>query len=1115
MVNVAGHETPDENPNADPPPDEPWSAPPPPPGGWGQDPGVPPLPDWGAPPQPPFGPVVGWPGAAPPEPPASGEPADTRPADTRPAGGGSTSDGPSGGGSTDTGPIDIGSVGTEGGPADEPEDDVPASDEPADGRFLDSGTTGTAGSGTVDDAPVGWWSTPMGNAGPPDLKTTEVRYASGRPSEREPGDPHTDPSIAGLPPKWQAPTAPVPQTPPDPDWQGPPTSEPQTPQTPQGPPGPGRSAASDPWRIPPQAPWDPSADPAPGLPEAPEFPPYAAPSNPAHAERYTTALDLPPSATAPRSTPRPPLDPRPDPRSPMDSRTGPRPAVFDEPWRREAPGRDGGVRPRTLLIGVAGVVVAALIAGGVVLLTGGGGAKKPSIPGARLAGGLFAIDSAARTDGRDQELLNVTAAGSTVVAVGGEFNTDYRAEFFVSTDGGRSFRLGDVRTPDGQEPPYGDIPRRVAGTAGAWVALGNSPDGTVVWTSNDGTSWTRQPDDVGSAFNRPDRIGRIVKTRSGFAAVGDTSAKGDYSDASPVVWLSRDGRRWDRHSADQLGISANGRPVSLIDAASVGDVIVAHGWSTGSGSTPEDLTWRSGDGGRSWTPFTVPKPKGATGLGVTSTPGGFIAARNVAGTTGKGSHKKPLFTGVVLASPDGLRWSRAGTIQVPGYYGLRLISGSDRGLAALIDTGHDLTVVRSADGRAWNAAGTLPMPKNRDIEGVAVTAGATIVAGRDTGEDGNDALLEVRDTQGGRVPVDLFRVPGGDQPDRAIDALVPGRGLTLAVGSADGDGAVWTSTGDDRWNRSAAASGVFARPGRQRLLSAAQGGSGWLAVGYDGLSPKRPLVVTSPDGTTWKAADGDHAFEPSGGDQLLTSATAAGTGGHVIVGADGVSSATWYSADLRSWRRGTGSDHGDLDGKPGAERWMNDVASGSFGYVSAGGLNDPTAGNAPRGRPAVWTSADGKVWRLQQLPLPSGTTEATFAHVAAVNGRLMAAGTARTTTGSTVFAFVSPDGGKTWDQAQLPGADGASTLALTALTATPHGFVAAAGAGRGGRSDVELWTSPDGRSFTQDKPQGLGLSGRGDQWLTGLAPVGGDLLAVGVTADHRGEQPTLWRRPLP
>ena len=304
------------------------------------------------------------------------------------------------------------------------------------------------------------------------------------------------------------------------------------------------------------------------------------------------------------------------------------------------------------------------------------------------------------------------------------------------------------------------------------------------------------------------------------------------------------------------------------------------------------------------------------------------------------------------------------------------------------------------------------MPKNRDVEGVAVTAGATIVAGRDTSGDGNDALLEVRDTQGGHVPVDLFRVPGGDQPDRAIDALVPGRGVTLTVGSANGDGSVWTSTDGDRWSRANAAPGVFARPGRQRLLSAAQNGSGWLAVGYDGLAPKRPFVVTSSDGTAWKAADGDRAFTPSGGAQLLTSATAAGPGGHVIVGADGPSAATWYSADLKGWHRGGDADHGDLGGKPGAEHWMNDVAAGSFGYVAAGGLNDPTAGNAPRGRPAVWSSADGKEWRLQQLPLPSGTTEATFAHVAAVNGHLMAAGTARTTTGQRCSPSSPPTAGR-------------------------------------------------------------------------------------------------------
>jgi hypothetical protein len=1000
MVNVAGHDTPDENPNPDPPPDglrpaspapasgASWPVTPPPPPGQG---GPPPFPAWGAPPLPPFGPS--WPGT----------------------------------------PDQAIGPGTDGTAADDED--------------------GTVENGPADEYPP---------FGPPPADPLPGQATTGR--------------AAG-----QAPV--------------------------------NRTRTDDPWRIPPQAPWDPSVEPLPGGGARPEPEPTGT-RPPAYREPPGTALDLPPSATAPRSTPRPPVDPG------VEGRHGPprpvSPAVFDEPWRRETPGRSGPPT-RAVLIGVAGVAVAGLIAGGVVLLSGGGhgGPKPDAAPAARPAADLFPAGGGTHTDGLDQELLNVTASGSTVVAIGGEFNTDYRAEFFVSTDGGRTFRLADVHTSDGQEPPYGDVPRRIAGTPGAWVALGSSPSGTTVWTSHDAVSWTRQPDDVGSAFNRPDRIGRIVRTRSGFVAVGDTSAKGDYSDASAVVWWSADGRHWDRHSADELGISAGGRPLSLIDAAAVGDVIVAHGWSVRGRSAPADLTWRSADGGRSWAPVSIPQPKGSTGLGVTATPSGFVAARNLAGTTGKGSKRKPVFSGVVFGSSDGARWSEIGAVRVPGYYGLRRISGSDRGLAALIDTGGELTVVRSADGRSWNVAGRLPMPKSRDVESVAVTAGATIIAGRDTTGDGNDALLEVRDTQGTRVPVNLFGVPGGEQPDRTIAGLVPGRGVTLALGSVGGDAAAWTSADGDRWIRADGLPGAFARPGRQRLLSAAQDGTGWLAVGYDGLTPKRPLVVTSTDGRTWQAADGTSAFKASDGAQLLTSATAAGPGGHVIVGADGSSAAAWYSADLRSWHRGTGSGHGDLDGKPGAERWTADVAAGSFGYVAVGGLNDPTAGNAPRGRPAVWNSADGKEWHIQQLPLPAGTTEATFAHVATVNGRLMAAGTARTSGGSTVFAFVSPDGGRSWAQADLPGTEGATALALTALAATPHGFVAAAGSGRGGRSDVALWTSADGRAFAVEHPRGFGLSGRGDQWLTGLAAAPGGLVAVGVTADHRGEQLTLWRRPLP
>jgi hypothetical protein len=133
----------------------------------------------------------------------------------------------------------------------------------------------------------------------------------------------------------------------------------------------------------------------------------------------------------------------------------------------------------------------------------------------------------------------------------------------------------------------------------------------------------------------------------------------------------------------------------------------------------------------------------------------------------------------------------------------------------------------------------------------------------------------------------------------------------------------------------------------------------------------------------------------------------------------------------------------------------------------------------------------------------------------------VATGTATTSSGRTAFAFVSPDAGASWQEVRLPkaGQDGADSSdrnsTATALTATPHGFVIAGAAGRSGRADVVLWTSADGRAWVAQTPQGTGLSGRGDQWLTGLTAAGADLLGVGINADHRGEQPTLWRRPLP
>ncbi len=81
---------------------------------------------------------------------------------------------------------------------------------------------------------------------------------------------------------------------------------------------------------------------------------------------------------------------------------------------------------------------------------------------------------------------------------------------------------------------------------------------------------------------------------------------------------------------------------------------------------------------------------------------------------------------------------------------------------------------------------------------------------------------------------------------------------------------------------------------------------------------------------------------------------------------------------------------------------------------------------------------------------------------------------------------------------------------MSAVTATPRGFVAA---GTTGERDAALWASPDGLAW--HRVAARGLDGPGEQRVTALAVLGGDLVAVGTSADHRGETPLLWRAPLP
>ncbi|MFC7732435.1 beta propeller repeat protein [Actinomadura keratinilytica] len=171
-------------------------------------------------------------------------------------------------------------------------------------------------------------------------------------------------------------------------------------------------------------------------------------------------------------------------------------------------------------------------------------------------------------------------------------------------------------------------------------------------------------------------------------------------------------------------------------------------------------------------------------------------------------------------------------------------------------------------------------------------------------------------------------------------------------------------------------------------------------------------------------------------------------------------------------------------------------------------------------RPAVWTSQDGVKWSaVAPPPLPSGVASGAFHQIVARGDVLVGLGWGTTpqTAGKPArwlgFIGVSSDGGRTWRTSVPAGAEEASELTSSAVT--PKGFVVAGAVGRNGAQDAAMWASADGVTWRRVPARGTGLDGPGDQRLTALAAVGGDVLAVGVNADHRGETSTLWRTTAP
>ncbi|WP_394303771.1 hypothetical protein [Sphaerimonospora cavernae] len=807
---------------------------------------------------------------------------------------------------------------------------------------------------------------------------------------------------------------------------------------------------------------------------------------------------------------------------------------------------------------MAAVILVAAVLGVVVVNRVG----SPAGAGLTLAAGEGRSADAVFTapglpgSGSSQVLNAIASVGSTIVAAGSDTTGPApRPLFLVSVDGGRRWELGRVEgstavsaggstvSAAGYEPATGAV-GRVAGGTGGWLAVGTDVPGRVsgpppaeqadqegeagrggwanpvavrgMWVSSDGRSWTAVGADRLAAFRGQDRIVDVTRTASGFLAVGVT-VLGDGT-VGPVAWVSPDGTNWTRVDPDRIGSGNGARGIRAVAARGDRVVALAEPGSNGTrGGDRGSVVLRSDDGGRSWlrTAAALPGVRPEPGT-LTATKKGFVLVP-IRQRSASGDVR-------VRCSRDGVRWSRCGTIGRlgPDGTGVRGLTSSAAGVAAVTEYAWEkYAVYTSKDGRGWTRRADLgEIPGT--LRGLAITDKGLLVASGDKRGPGDvenlPVLVEIK--KGKPVSaVRLEEIAGLDRTVRDPADLVAAGGVFVAVGSANGDAAIWTSADNGETWTDAGSPDLLGGPGRQALSGVAHGPYGWLAVGGTMTDPAvtRPLLVTSADGRSWHPVP---MPEVAAGHFLLAPrVVAAGPKGYVLAGEDhgstGVLPALWFSPDLKRFARVPP----ERMPAGGAGVRIADVAATPYGFVAVGG-----AGAADREAGVVWVSPDGLNWTSRGRVIPPDARSAGLRHVVTTAaGAVVMIGVSVTGEGARPFSALSDwksasaeaaaeAGGMRWEYGAMPAEAGASVLDVTV---TRSGLVAVGAYGSAGEVDSTAWISGDGRGWTRVAGDGPGgpdaqtLGGPGARWFGMVAASGDAVVAIGRSA--AGDHLTVWR----
>ena len=690
-----------------------------------------------------------------------------------------------------------------------------------------------------------------------------------------------------------------------------------------------------------------------------------------------------------------------------------------------------------------------------------------------------------RPRGVFQVLNRVVASGGTVVALGSQASDGLvRQQFFVSADGGRTWRLAPLHVAPGLKGQglLGHQATLLAGGPGGWLAIGPQ----AIWTSPDGTSWTLASTHGVSPQLPGDSVWVITKTAGGFLAAGKGNAPGGGMQA--VIWTSHDGLTWQRTTAADLGLAGTGEAVQSISYATYrGNATLIAGAVTAGGASYSGA-WLSTNGGSAWTRVSIPVSNGAadTITGLAFDNAGLIAVRPGAGTSPSTAF------GVAYFSPNGLAWQYAATINAAAGWTPGVVKGSDDGF--VVDgqtaTGHFVAYTSTGTGAAWQPTGSLGSAASESMPAVTLAPGGTVVAvGATHASTVSQQPVFLEATTTGRIyPVS---VRGETVPEIAVNSTaVSPAGTMVVVGSADGYPAVWQSPPGGAWRLVSSLSLASAYPGLTALTSVTYGSSGWLAIGVPG-----PVALTSADGTTWQRVGG--GIEKDLG-QVSAVAVAAGPAGYSVVGRPaGPDSASvadvWWSKDLISWTKAQ-----DMNVMSGPIQVLA-VAADPHGFVSAGSHNN---------QPAVWTTSDGKLWTTIDLAMPAGASAAMLQQIAINGSHVVALGQEIKAGAAVPFAEQSSDFGASWRQ--VPFSPPGPNTVITALTADSGGFTAAGQYGEPGQQTVVTWTSATGLTWTPDQVSGLG---GGSHAVTALTSSGSAVTGIGSTATMAGQQFLLLALP--